>query len=93
MLEKYCKAILTGSGGVQKEAYFFKKPCLTLMNETEWTELVEIGVNILVCTEGASIIDVFQSLKKRTFDFSHELYGNGDAGIEIVNILVEKTNR
>src|SRR5690606_21720497 len=46
-LEMHCRAVVTDSGGVQKEAYFHGKRCITLRDETEWTELVELGVNIL----------------------------------------------
>ena len=47
MLEKYSKTIITNSGGVQKEAYFQKVPCVTLRDETEWIELIENGWNFL----------------------------------------------
>ncbi|KAG0952236.1 hypothetical protein G6F31_013574 [Rhizopus arrhizus] len=46
-LEKYCKLVLTDSGGVQKEAFFHERPCVTVRDETEWTELVDAGWNRL----------------------------------------------
>ncbi|WP_416879640.1 non-hydrolyzing UDP-N-acetylglucosamine 2-epimerase, partial [Litorimonas sp.] len=47
-LEANCRAVATDSGGVQKEAYFHGKPCVTLRDETEWIELIEVGANCVV---------------------------------------------
>jgi len=87
LLER-CKAIFTDSGGLQKEAYFSEKPCITLREETEWTELVEIGANIIVGTKKESIIKVSQSLTKMNLKTKTGIYGNGSVSKAIVNLLV-----
>ena len=83
-----CNGVFTDSGGVQKEAYFFGKPCVTLRDETEWVELVENGFNTLVGAQPDSILRAEQALNKNTLDFSKVLYGTGDAGEQIVKQLV-----
>jgi UDP-GlcNAc3NAcA epimerase len=86
LLQK-CQIVMTDSGGLQKEAYFFKKYCLTLRDETEWVELVENGFNLLVAADKSKIIDGFKIAKKTKPDFSKQLYGGGKAANEIVKIL------
>ena len=84
-LESNCQIICTDSGGVQKEAYFFKKPCITIRDETEWIELVDSGWNTLV---GASEQKI--SSKVNNFDVPKEyraLYGEGNAANMIIDIL------
>jgi len=83
-----CKGVFTDSGGVQKEAYFFRKPCVTLRDETEWVELVENGFNTLVGAEADKILDAEQSLRRISLDFSKVLYGTGQAGKQIIEKLV-----
>ncbi|TAJ60734.1 non-hydrolyzing UDP-N-acetylglucosamine 2-epimerase [Variovorax sp.] len=87
-LEANCIAIATDSGGVQKEAYFHKKPCVTLRSETEWTELVDVGANVLVGADAMLIAHALQapkfSIKERDL-----LYGDGRAGEKIVSIIDE----
>ena len=87
LLDK-CRAVFTDSGGVQKEAYFFKKPCVPLRDETEWVELVEHGLNCLVGAKPDRILSAKQNFIKQTSDFSNRLYGDGKAGEKIINILL-----
>ena len=76
-LQSHANIILTDSGGVQKEAYFLGRPCVTLRDETEWVELVECGANVLVGSDTKLIADLVQ----RKFDMfeTNNLYGDGTA--------------
>ncbi len=89
MLEllKNCAVVMTDSGGVQKEAYFFKKPCITLRDETEWTELVEEGFNEVVGSDHDKIIDAYNRTPERKCDYEKKLYGIGNAANLIVEAL------
>jgi UDP-GlcNAc3NAcA epimerase len=89
MLEllKNCAVVMTDSGGVQKEAYFFKKPCITLRDETEWTELVEEGFNEVVGSDHDKIIDAYNRTPERKCDYEKKLYGSGNAANLIVEAL------
>lgn len=90
LLEKHADLIATDSGGVQKEAYFHKVPCITMRDQTEWIELVEHGVNILTGADTDSIIDALN--KVSAIDpilFVKPLYGTGVSGKDIVNALIE----
>jgi UDP-GlcNAc3NAcA epimerase len=79
MLESKCSMVLTDSGGVQKEAIFFKKPCVILRSETEWVELVENGNAIIADAEEASIVKAYHQLVEKQ-DYSYPAYyGKGDA--------------
>ena len=88
-LLKSCSLVMTDSGGLQKEAYFFKKPCLTLRDETEWTELVENGFNALAGADYSQIIRMSREMINKTLDFSMDLYGDGNAGRKILKKLKE----
>lgn len=80
-----CQAVMTDSGGLQKEAFFFSKPCITLRDETEWVELVENGFNILAGAETTKILEAFSNLKNlKNKNFALDLYGNGQAGKKIL---------
>ena len=84
-LEANCKLIATDSGGVQKEAYFHEKPCVTLRNETEWVELVEEKVNQLT---GADSLKIINSIQRAFFKSSELLlYGQGNSAEIIVKKL------
>ena len=87
-LEKYAALIITDSGGVQKEAFILKVPCITLRNETEWVETVKSGANVIVGTNPDRIIrSVRKMLKSRIKTNAEKFYGNGYAYKKIVNIL------
>jgi len=86
LLEK-CFLVMTDSGGLQKEAFFFKKPCVTLRDETEWVELVNLGYNHIAGSDTKQIIDAVQIMLNKRIDAKIDLYGQGDAGRKIVRIL------
>ncbi len=77
-LEKNAELILTDSGGVQKEAYFFNKPCVILRTETEWVEIPDSGFAVITGSDEHKIIDAFQQLiNLRTTQFPR-LFGSGN---------------
>lgn len=82
-----CSIVVTDSGGLQKEAFFFEKNCVTLRDETEWTELVAFGYNILSGTEENRIISCCRDMLSKSNDFSRSLYGNGNASEIIAGTL------
>ncbi len=82
-----CKFVITDSGGLQKEAYFFKKPCLTLRDQTEWVELVENGYNLLSKIGTDEILEKAEKIQKLDVSFDKELYGNGNTAELIIKEL------
>jgi len=86
-LLKNCKLVMTDSGGMQKEAYFFHKPCVTLRDETEWVELVENGYNIIAGSNKEKIYECYRTMSGKTPDYSTNLYGTGKAAEIIVDEL------
>ncbi len=87
-LEKYAALVVTDSGGVQKEAYFFQVPCVTMRNETEWVELVEAGWNRLSPPDDADAVTAAINDALGTRGREVELYGRGDAADKIAERLV-----
>lgn len=88
-LERSAKAILTDSGGVQKEAYWFKVPCFTLREETEWVETVEGGWNVLVGMEAKKIVEGIRNFKEEKKFSLKGIFGNGKASEKIVRNLMK----
>lgn len=86
-LEKYSALVITDSGGVQKEAFFYEVPCITLRDQTEWTELVDSGWNYLV--PPLSGIDIAETVRRALSNKPKRTspYGDGDAARKIVSIL------
>ena len=87
LLER-CTLVITDSGGLQKEAFFFKKPCITVRDETEWVELVENGLNVVAGTNVHNIYNAFRNMAERKLDFGKKLYGDGRAGDKIVKMML-----
>jgi len=88
-LEESATVIVTDSGGVQKEAYFFGVPCITMRDETEWVETVAAKANVLV---GAScskkIVSAWEKVSYVSENFSENLYGHGNTSSLIVEQLL-----
>jgi len=81
--------VMTDSGGLQKEAYFFEKPCITLRDETEWVELVDLGTNVLVGADKEKILNAYKN--SSVFNKEHSklnLYGGGTASKRIIEELL-----
>lgn len=90
-LEKSAVVILTDSGGVQKEAYFYRVPCVTIREQTEWVELVELGWNRVVpATEPSRIIQSVNEAIESGGGREPEqpLYGEGNASKKIIRTLL-----
>lgn len=78
-LEKNCRLVMTDSGGVQKEAFYFEKPCVILRPETEWIELVECGAALIADADENKIWDSYQALVRKQGLHFPKFYGDGKA--------------
>lgn len=89
LLEQKALAIVTDSGGVQKEAYFYQVPCVTLRTETEWVELVEMGWNSLAPPQEVEIVcnKILSATKLKNQKVNQQPYGDGRAAEKIVKEL------
>lgn len=89
-LLKNCTYVMSDSGGVQKEAFFFRKHCLVLRDETEWTELTDLGYNVIVGAVKEKILASAAEIARSERSFEETPYGDGHAAVKIAEILKEK---
>jgi UDP-N-acetylglucosamine 2-epimerase len=85
MLEKNAKKILTDSGGIQKEAYIFKVPCITLRENTEWIETIDEGWNVLVGANKEKIVKMANDFEP--INEQRDIFGSGDASVKITKVI------
>jgi UDP-GlcNAc3NAcA epimerase len=89
-LARHARALLTDSGGVQKEAYLLGVPCVTLRDRTEWVETVEVGWNVLVDLDADAALG---ALERKPPSERPELYGGGHAAERVAEVLSAYTAR
>jgi UDP-GlcNAc3NAcA epimerase len=77
-LEQHASLIITDSGGVQKEAYFFRKPCVILRNETEWTELTDSGAAVLSGSDDTELLSACEKMLTLNKSDWPQLFGDGN---------------
>ncbi len=83
-----CSLVMTDSGGLQKEAFYCKKLCITLRDETEWTELVDHDFNIVCGTDEEKVLDAYNVTKNKKVNFTIDLYGDGKSSKKIISTLL-----
>jgi len=91
-LEKNAQIVITDSGGVQKEAFFFEKPCIILRSETEWIELVQCGSAIIADANENKIIESYDYFMSETELKFPKLFGDGKAAEFICNEIINQIN-
>ena len=89
-LEKNAKMILTDSGGMQKEAYLLKIPCITLRENTEWVETIEDKWNILVGADKEKILKAIEKFNPK--GSQKKYFGDGKTAKKIIEVLLKKIN-
>ena len=92
-LQMSCNGVITDSGGIQKEAYILKKPCVTLRDQTEWIETLNNGWNRLSKIQSSEIIDKINSMRTVSISNYLELYGLGNTSKLIVEILEKEIKK
>jgi len=83
----HCKTVITDSGGMQKEAFFFEKPGLTLREESEWVELTNYGFNIICGADYQFILKSYDQIKNKLHNYNIDIFGNGHAAIKVLDTL------
>lgn len=91
LLESEAAAIVTDSGGVQKEAFFVERPCITLRDSTEWPETVDLGCNVLVGADAAAITTAVRTFRPNVE--RSDLFGDGHASERVVEALENSPKR
>ncbi len=86
-LLQHTRLVITDSGGLQKESFFFSKFCIILREQSEWVELLEYGYNFLASSEKEKIVGTFHILADRKFEKQHNFYGGGTASEYIAGTL------
>jgi UDP-GlcNAc3NAcA epimerase len=87
-LERNADLVITDSGGVQKEAFFFKKPCIIIRSETEWKEIVECAAAVIADANEERIIESYYQFMQKENQEYPEYFGDGKAAIYICNELI-----
>lgn len=91
MLEKNARIVMTDSGGVQKESFFFERPCVILRPETEWTEIIEYGAGVIVDADYQRIINGYNLFVDKQVSFP-KLFGDANAAKHILDEIVTYLN-
>ncbi|MGN0032520.1 MAG: non-hydrolyzing UDP-N-acetylglucosamine 2-epimerase [Candidatus Limimorpha sp.] len=91
-LERNSKMVITDSGGVQKEAFFYGKPCVILRGETEWREIVECGAAILTDADESRIQEAYKAFTTATPQYFPDIFGDGDAAKFICKEMLKNIN-